>query len=70
VKVTGKPVATSVGVWFIAFAILSAVFLVPGAKNSESPFLYLCIFGGLFVGVPAVLGIAVISENVLKRGRS
>ena len=69
-KVTGKPVATSVGAWFIAFAILCAVLLMPGAKHSQSPLLYLCIFGGLFVGVPAVLGVAVVLENLLKKGRS
>jgi hypothetical protein len=67
-KVTGKPVATSVGVWFIAFAILCAVLLIPGAKHSQSPLLYLCILGGLFVAIPAVLGFAVVRENLLKKG--
>jgi len=69
-RVTGKPVATSIGVSFIAFAIICAVLLIPGAKNSQSPFLYLCILGGLFVGVPAVLGIAVVYENLGTRDKS
>ena len=69
-QVTGKPVGTSVGVFFIAFAVLCAVLLMPGAKESQSPLLYVCIFGGLFVGVPAILGIAVIHENLHKKGRA
>lgn len=69
-QVTGKPVATSVGVFFIAFAVLAAVLLLPGAKESRSPLLYMCILGGLFVGVPAILGIAVVHENLHKKSRS
>jgi hypothetical protein len=64
VKVTGEPIPTSVGLFFIAFAIILAAVLVPGAKESRSPFLYLCVIGGLFVGVPAVLGVAVVHENL------
>ena len=63
-KVSGKPVATSVGVFFIAFAVVLAAVLLPGAKYSRSPFLYVCILGGLFVGIPAILGIAVVRENL------
>jgi hypothetical protein len=69
VQVSGKPVATSVGLCFIAFAVLGAVLLMPGAKESQSPLLYLCLFGGLFVGVPAILGIAVFYENLYKKSR-
>jgi len=69
VKVSGKPVATSVGVFFIAFAVICAVLLIPSAKESHSPSLYLYIFGGLFVGVPAILGIAVVRENLRDRRR-
>ncbi len=68
-KVSGKPVATRVGVFFIAFAVICAVRLIPSAKESQSPSLYLCIFGGLFVGVPATLGIAVVRENLRDRRR-
>jgi hypothetical protein len=69
VKVGGKPVATGVGVFFIAFGALCAVLLMRGARESHSPFLYVCIFGGLFVGVPAILGIAVVHENLRKKYR-
>jgi hypothetical protein len=68
-QVTGKPVATSVGVFFIAFALLCALLLMPGAKESQSPLLYVCTLGGLFVGVPAILGIAVVRENLHKKKR-
>ena len=68
-RVTGKPVATSVGVFFIAFAVICAVLLMPGAKESQSPLLYVCTLGGLFVGVPAILGIAVVHENLYKKSR-
>jgi hypothetical protein len=63
-KVTGKPVRASVGVWFVGFALIMAILLLPGAKNSASPVLYVCIFGGLFVGVPAVLGVGVLYHNL------
>ena len=66
-KVTGKPVRTSVGLFFIAFAVIAAIFVLPGAKGARSPFLYICIAGGLFVGIPAALGIAVVLENRGKR---
>jgi hypothetical protein len=66
-KVTGKPVWTSVGLFFIGFALLSAILILPGAKGAQSPFLCICIFGGLFVGIPAALGIAVVLENRRKR---
>jgi hypothetical protein len=66
-KVNGKPIPTSVGVFFIVFAVVLGVLLVPGAKESRSPFLYLCILGGLFVGVPIILGISVVRENLQSR---
>jgi hypothetical protein len=66
-RITGKPVPTSVGGFFIAFALIAAVLVLPGAKGSQSPVLYVCIFGGLFVGIPAALGIGVILENLRKR---
>jgi hypothetical protein len=66
-RVTGKTVPTSVGVFFVAFALIAAVLLLPGAKVSQSPILYVCIVGGLFVGIPAALGIAVVLENVRKK---
>ncbi len=51
------------------FAVLGAVLLMPGAKESQSPLLYVCILRGLFVGVPAILGIAVVHENLRKKSR-
>jgi hypothetical protein len=66
-KVTGKPVP-AVLVWcFIAFALISAIVVLPGAKESHGRFLYVCIFGGLFVGIPAVLGIAIVHEHLQNR---
>ena len=62
-KVTGKPIPTSVGLFFIGFAVLAAAMILRGAKGAQSPLLYVCIFGGLFIGIPAVLGIAVVLEN-------
>ena len=62
-KVIGKPVPTSVGLFFIGFALLAAVAILSGAKGAHSPILFVCIFGGLFVGIPAALGIAVLIEN-------
>ena len=66
-KVTGKTVSTSVGVFFIAFALVAAALILPGARVSQAPLLYRCIFGGLFVGIPAALGIGVVLENLRKR---
>jgi len=66
-KVTGKPVPTAVGIFFIGFALLAAILILPGARGAQSPLLYICIFGGLFVGVPAAFGIGVVFENRRKR---
>jgi len=66
-KVTGKPIPTSVGIFFIAFALLEAALVLPGAKGAQSPILYVCIIGGLFIGTPAALGIGVVLENRRKR---
>ncbi len=68
-KVTGKPVATSVGVFFIALALIMAALVLPSAKGSHAPFLYVCIFGGLFVGIPAALGIGIVFENLRNHNR-
>jgi hypothetical protein len=68
-KVTGKPVAAGVGVSFICLALIGAILILLGAKESQSPLLYICIFGGLFVAIPAVLGIAVVHEHLHSRNR-
>jgi len=66
-KVTGKPVPTDAGIFFVAFALVAAAAVLSGAKDTQSPLLFIRIFGGLFAGVPAVLGIGVILENRRKR---
>lgn len=69
-KVTGDPIAVGVGVVSIGIALISAILILPGSKGSESPLLYVCVFGGLFVGISAVLGIAVVYEHLYNRNRS
>jgi hypothetical protein len=66
-KVAGKPVPVVLGWCSIAFALISAIVILPGAEESQGPFLYVCIFGGLFVGIPAVLGIAIVHEHLQNR---
>ena len=68
-KVTGKPVRPSVGVFFIGFALINAMLMLRSVKEAASPIFYICIFGGLFVGIPAVLGIATVHEYLHDRNR-
>jgi hypothetical protein len=42
-----------VGLFFIGLAVLAAILILLGARGAQSPFPYFCIFGGLFVGIPA-----------------
>ena len=67
-RVTGKPVRTSVGLCFIALALIAAGLVLPGAKESQEPLPYVCIFGGLFIGIPAALGIGIVLNNRRKLG--
>jgi hypothetical protein len=70
-KVTGgRPFPASLGTWFIGFALISALLILPGAKESKAPLLYLFIFGGLFVGIPAILGIGTVYEHLRERNHS
>jgi hypothetical protein len=69
-KVTGKPVKPSVGMCFIGFAVINAILILRGMKGAASPILYICIFGGLFVGIPAVLGTAIVHEHLHDRTRN
>ena len=69
-KVTGKPVRPSVGVFFIGFALINAMLILRDMKGAASPILYICIFGGLFVGIPAVLGIAIVHEHLRDQTRN
>ena len=66
-KATGKPVPVVLGWCFIAYAGIAALFVLPGANDSHSPILYVAIFGGLFVAIPAVLGIAIVREHRQRR---
>ena len=60
----GKRFSMSLGIWSIVFAVVSAIFVLPGASEAQSPFLYVCIFGGLAIGIPGALGIAIVRENL------
>jgi hypothetical protein len=68
-KVTGKPVPTGVGIVFIVLAAVSAVLVLRAAKESQSPLLFLCSFGGLFPAVFGILGIAIVHQNLHKKNR-
>lgn len=68
-KVTGKPIRPSVGVCFIGLALINAIFILRGVNGAASPIFYICIFGGLFVGIPAVLGIAIVHEHLHDQNR-
>jgi len=68
-KVVGKPIAMSVGLFFIGFALIAAAPVFSGAKGSQSPLLYICVFGGLFVLIPAALGIGLVLENLRNSNR-
>jgi hypothetical protein len=54
----------SLGWFFIGFVALAGVLILPGATESASPTLYVIIFGGLFVGVFAVLGVGLVTGRV------
>jgi hypothetical protein len=69
-QITGKPVSVGVGVFFIVFGVAGAAAMLWGAKSAASPFLFVCIFGGLFMLLPAVLGIAVVYEHLHKQSRN
>ena len=69
-KVTGKPVPTSVGVSFIGYSLIVGTLILSSMKEAHSPLLYVLIFGGLFSGVPGALGVGIILENRRERGRT
>ena len=57
----------TLGWFFVAFAALAAVLILPGARESASPALYVIIIGGLFVGVFTALGIGLLTGRVRLR---
>lgn len=69
-KVTGKPIPVGVGVFFIVFGVIGAAAMLSGAKGAASPLLFVCIFGGLFMLIPAVLGIGIVYEHLHERRRN
>jgi hypothetical protein len=56
-RIPKRPPTVATGLVFLAIAVAAAIGLLPSAKISQSPVLYFCIVGALFVGIPAVLGI-------------
>jgi len=68
-RVTGKPIAFGVGLFFIAFAVTCAAAILSGAKDAKSPLLFVGIWGGLFVLIPAVLGIGIVYERLHNRNQ-
>ena len=65
----GSLPSLSVGLSFIGIAVLSAIAMLPSAKDSASPILYVIILGGLFVGVPGALGVGIVSEHLRRRAK-
>ena len=64
------PGRIGVGVFFIAFSLVSAFLILVGARDSASPILYVCIFGGLFSAVPGILGVGIIADQLRHRSKS
>ena len=58
-----------VGLGFIAVALFIAVAFLPGIREARSPSLYVIIVGGIFVGVPAAVGIGLVSGRLQRRLR-
>jgi hypothetical protein len=59
----------SVGLSSIGIAVLAGIAMLPGAEGSASPILYVIILGGLCVGVPGALGVAIVSEHLRRRAK-
>jgi hypothetical protein len=56
-----RPLNPQVGLCFVAYALIVAAVLLPEARRAASPVLYVCIIGGIFVGVPAALGVGIVA---------
>jgi hypothetical protein len=52
-----------VGVFFVVYALINAILIIPGAKHARSPALYVCLFAAIFSIIPALLGIAIIVNH-------
>lgn len=55
------------GIFFVAFAVLMGIVFLPGAKEAHSPILYVLIIGGIFVAIPALVGVAIILGRLGRR---
>jgi hypothetical protein len=67
-KIHLKSRRAQVGILGIVFSLVCAVIVLPGAKSAQAPFLYLLIFGGLFVGVPLAMAIGCLTGHLPVRG--
>jgi hypothetical protein len=67
-RVDLKSRRVQVGISGIVFAIVCAALVLPGAKNAQSPVLYVVLFGGLFVGLPLAMAIGCLTGHLPVRG--
>ena len=64
------PGRIGVGVGFVAISLVTAFLILSSARDSASPLLYVCIFGGLFSAVPGILGVGIILDQLQHRRKS
>ena len=60
---TGKQVKRR-GILFVALAALMGIVVLPHAKEARSPILYVIVIGSIFVALPALVGVALISGRL------
>jgi hypothetical protein len=56
-----------VGLFFVAFSIITATLILTSAKGAQSPGLFVFLFGGIFSIVPAVMGVGIIVNRRRKK---
>ena len=56
-------VGLDVGIFFVVLSVITGAIVIAGAKDAQSPVLFVCLFGGLFSGVPGALGIGAIVNH-------
>jgi hypothetical protein len=57
-----EPGRFQTGFGMTGVSLLSEIFILPGAVDSQSPLLYVVILGGFFA-IPGILGVALIVEQ-------
>jgi hypothetical protein len=57
-----------VGTLGVAFALVCAAVVLPGARQAQSPILYVVVIGGACVGLPLALAIGCLTGHVPIRG--